>query len=405
MQPKVIQNQAEYEAALAHLESLMDAAPGSQQERELELFALLVETFEKEHFPIPLPDPIAAITFRMQQQGLTRKDMRRYLGSQSKVSEVLSGKRPLSLAMVRKLHNELGIPAEVLLQESGRSLPGAACRWQDFPFQEMFHQGYFPAFRGSLAQAKEQAEELLGGLLAPFAGQPPQLLYCKHADQPINASALLAWQARVLALVEGEQLPAFERQSLDDDLLEKLVHLSYYDSGPQLVREHLNKKGIHFIIHPHLPRTYLDGAAFLTRSSRPVIGLTLRHDRLDHFWFTLMHELAHVYLHLRDTQIAFFDETIHNGAAEQDQREREANTFARNALVPPVYWQTHCQPNLDTFSKAQIVYHAGQLEISPAILAGRLRWETRNYSKYGELVGHHQVREQFSEYQVKRDQS
>ncbi len=117
MQPKVIKTEAEYEAALAHVAELMDAPPGSPDEQELELFALLVEQFEQAHYPIAPPDPVEAILFRMEQEGLTRKDLTAYIGSPSKVSEVLSRKRPLSLSMIRALHRGLGIPADVLVQE------------------------------------------------------------------------------------------------------------------------------------------------------------------------------------------------------------------------------------------------------------------------------------------------
>lgn len=120
MRPKILRSEEEYQAALAHIETLMDAAPGSPEEDELELFALLVEQYEEEHYPIDLPDPIDAILFRMDQAGLTRKDLLPYLGSSSKVSEVLSRKRPLSLSMMRALHEGLGIPADVLLQIPGR---------------------------------------------------------------------------------------------------------------------------------------------------------------------------------------------------------------------------------------------------------------------------------------------
>jgi HTH-type transcriptional regulator/antitoxin HigA len=91
------------------------AAP---DEDELELWSLLVENYEEEHFPIDPPDPIEAIRFRMDQEGLTRADLIPYLQSKSKVSEVLSGKRPLSLSMIRALHSGLKIPAEVLVQEA-----------------------------------------------------------------------------------------------------------------------------------------------------------------------------------------------------------------------------------------------------------------------------------------------
>lgn len=117
MKPKILENEKEYEEALAYIETLMDAEPGSSEEEELKLFSFLVEKYEDEHYPIELPDPIEAIKFRMEQEGLTRKDMIQYLGSQSKVSEVLNRTRPLSKSMMRSLHNGLGIPAEVLLRE------------------------------------------------------------------------------------------------------------------------------------------------------------------------------------------------------------------------------------------------------------------------------------------------
>jgi len=117
MHPKVIKTEAEYEAALARVAELMDAPPGSPDEQELELFALLVEQYEQAHYPIAPPDPVEAILFRMEQEGLTRKDLTAYIGSPSKVSEVLNRKRPLSLSMIRALHKGLGIPADVLVQE------------------------------------------------------------------------------------------------------------------------------------------------------------------------------------------------------------------------------------------------------------------------------------------------
>lgn len=105
------------------LSELMEAEPGSPEEDKLEVFALLIEAYEQEHYPIDLPDPVEAIKFRMEQQGLSQKDMVAYLGSQIRVSEVLNRKRPLSLSMIRALHEGLGIPAEVLLQEPGQGAP------------------------------------------------------------------------------------------------------------------------------------------------------------------------------------------------------------------------------------------------------------------------------------------
>jgi HTH-type transcriptional regulator/antitoxin HigA len=118
MRLKMIKTEEEYQEALAILDKLMDAVPGSPEEEELDLLAFLIENYEKVQFPISLPDPIEAIRFQMDQQGLTRKDLEKYIGSQSKVSEVLNRKRPLSLTMIRSLHEGLGISTEVLLQKT-----------------------------------------------------------------------------------------------------------------------------------------------------------------------------------------------------------------------------------------------------------------------------------------------
>jgi HTH-type transcriptional regulator/antitoxin HigA len=117
MKLKIIKSEDEYEQALAEVEARMDAKPGSTKEEELELWSLLVERYEQEHFPIDAPDPIDAIKFRMEQEGLKQKDLEQFFPGKSRVSEVLNRKRPLSLGMIRSLHRGLGIPAEVLLRE------------------------------------------------------------------------------------------------------------------------------------------------------------------------------------------------------------------------------------------------------------------------------------------------
>ncbi len=118
MKPKIIKTEAEYTEALARVESLMDAKPGTAKEEELELWSLLVERYEQEHFPIDLPDPVEAIKFRMEQEGLQQKDLVQYLPGKNRVSEVLNHKRRLSIGMIRALHQGLRIPAEVLLREA-----------------------------------------------------------------------------------------------------------------------------------------------------------------------------------------------------------------------------------------------------------------------------------------------
>jgi HTH-type transcriptional regulator / antitoxin HigA len=121
MKARIIKTKMDYEAALARIEKLMDAAPNTPQGDELDLLSLVVHDYEEKQFPIQKPDPVAAIRFRMEQQGLARKDLVPFLGSRSRVSEVLSGRRGLSLKMIRALVAGLRIPAELLLGETGRT--------------------------------------------------------------------------------------------------------------------------------------------------------------------------------------------------------------------------------------------------------------------------------------------
>lgn len=118
MTPKVLKTAEEHKAALAHVDKLMEAEPGSPEEEELELWSVLIDKYEEEHFPIARPDPISAIQFRMEQMGLDRSDLLRFIPSKSKVSEVLSRQRPLSLPMIRALHAGLRIPADILVQNT-----------------------------------------------------------------------------------------------------------------------------------------------------------------------------------------------------------------------------------------------------------------------------------------------
>jgi antitoxin component HigA of HigAB toxin-antitoxin module len=114
---KLVKTEADYAVALARIDKLMDAKPGAPQGEELEILSLLIHEYEGRVLPIDKPDPVAAIRFRMAQQGLTNKDLVPFLGSRSRVSEVLSGRRSLSLKMIRALVRGLLIPAYVLLGE------------------------------------------------------------------------------------------------------------------------------------------------------------------------------------------------------------------------------------------------------------------------------------------------
>lgn len=115
---KPIRSPQDHEAALAEIEVLWGSKSGTPEGDRLDVLATLIDAYEAEHFPMDPPDPIEAIKFRMEQQGLTRKDLEGIIGSRARIAEVLERKRNLSIAMIRRLHAKLGIPAEILIRPS-----------------------------------------------------------------------------------------------------------------------------------------------------------------------------------------------------------------------------------------------------------------------------------------------
>lgn len=396
MKPRIIKTQADYESALSRIDALMesDPAPDTDAGAELELLVMLVEQYEEKHYPMEMPTPVEAIKFRMDQAGLKQVDLIPYIGSKSKVSEVLNGKRPLSLNMIRNLHKGLGIPAEVLLQDATETIHQPVLDVAKFPIAEMIKRNYLN-FRGSVQEAKEYGEEVLTDFLDILCVQEPQAVYCRRTDKQVSEASLVVWQARVLRLIQDETLPAFSRDAVGHEFAATLAKLSYSTEGPKTAVEFLNKKGIHVAFLAHLPKTYLDGASFLGPKGNPVIGMTLRHDRIDNFWFTLLHELGHVHLHLHNQKEVFFDDTDELRHAV-DTKEKEANAFAANALIPEKSWKAN-RPNLITRpADAKVRAYAESLNIHSAIVAGRIRWERDNYKLLPQLTNGGKLKKLFA---------
>lgn len=118
---KPIRSEADYDAALEEVERLWGARSGTPEGDRLDVLATLVDAWELKNHPMDAPDPIEAITFRMEQQGLTRKDLEDIIGTRTRIAEVLNRKRSLSIAMIRRLHQRLGIPAEILIRPSRKT--------------------------------------------------------------------------------------------------------------------------------------------------------------------------------------------------------------------------------------------------------------------------------------------
>ena len=396
---KVIKTEIEYNAALDELDKLMDLDPdlGTPVSDTLDLLTLLIGDYESKEYQIDLPDPIDAIEFRMEQQGLTNRDLIPFLGSRSKVSEILGRKRPLTLSMIRALHQGFEIPAKVLLQEQN-ILEGEPIAWNRFPIKEMVKRGWIQA---NIQDVNSQAETLVKQFFAPLKRPVVQaILYRKthhvRSVRKVDEYALIAWSARVMLKAIEEPIESvYTPGTVTLEFMRELTKLSKFEDGPLKAREVLRNNGINLIIEPHMQRTHLDGAAIMEYREKPIIGLTLRYDRIDNFWFCLMHELAHVSLHLDNDHTVFFDDLDLEG--QPDLKEQDADELAGEALIPNKEWNKSAASRLRSPVAAQSL--AKKLEIHPAIVAGRMRHEFKAFRLLNNLVGHRQVRILFPEIQ------
>ncbi|MBA7687521.1 hypothetical protein ES703_95984 [subsurface metagenome] len=265
----------------------------------------------------------------------------------------------------------------------------------NFPVKEMYRRCWFKDFTGSLDAALANSDELVSHFLrrAMPLWQPALFRGRANFEFRMNRYALLAWQCRVLMLVERQLLEmkrTYAQSTITGDWLKNLAKESRSKDGPRRAMEYLARSGIPLVVEPYLYQTYLDGAALLLPDGRPVIGLTLRYDRLDNFWFVLFHELAHVVKHLRKGRLeAIFDDLD----SDRDDLESEADKFAGATLIPDDTWETALARYLRTEKSIRSL--STQLEISPAIIAGRIRREANNYVILGNLVGQGGVRKHF----------
>lgn len=396
MEPKIIKNEAEHKAFLAEVEELAaeDPRPGTPEGNRLELLAKLVEDYEKERFRFERPDPISAIRFRMEEKGLRQKELADVLGGKNRASEILSGKRPLTLPMIRALAETLHIPADLLIGDAKvPELDQEEFVEEDISLPHLVKSGWLPA--GEATRLSTSA--ILKRYLKPVHGPLYLRRTITHGATPdTNKTNLQLWVSRVreLAAESRRQRGPWRPETFDEDFLSYVARLSWVDQGPRLVQEFLAEKGIALVMLPALPKTRLDGAAMRDTAGAPIIGLTGRFDRLDNFWFTLMHELVHAWKHLPEWDVAITDENVEE-AREDDAKEAEANRIARDVFIPRMHWKRS-----DAFlrpSPESIRALASKLHISPAIVAGRLRRERTGFGSFGKLIGYRQVRRNFPE--------
>jgi HTH-type transcriptional regulator/antitoxin HigA len=316
--------------------------------------------------------------------GLNQKQLAEKIGTTQSVISRLEdadyGRH--SLRMLQRIADALGQKLEVRfvgdeIETTSSVAPSADVDWlvDNCPAREMAKRDWIPQWN--------TAQEMRRNLFA-FFGPAPRLagavrLRGTRAKDADNA-ALTAWLTKLETAADDVDVPKLSPRRLREALPE-LPRLSVCQDGPVRAVEWLERRGVPCVFVRHLPKTYVDGAAFVRDDGRPSIGLSLRHDRLDNFWFTLLHELAHVLLHRGDVAIQpIVDQEIERQS--DDACEDEANAFAQGSWVQDSAWRdfrrtTHDRPRL-----ADISAFASDLGVSAALVAGRLRFELHRWTHY-----------------------
>jgi HTH-type transcriptional regulator / antitoxin HigA len=377
-----IRNEQDYENALKRMSELLGKTDRTSND-ETDVLQALTEKWERENYDLAPPSPLEAIRFRMKQQGLKPRDLEPMIGPRSRVSEILKGRRSLTLDMIRALHRDLGIPL--------KSLIGASEELDWEPKLSKAAQEGLAAFG-----IMKEREGYAAFRARAFEGNPTLAFLRKtrtlRTNAKTDAAALEAWCAAVLLKAKKVKLPK-KRVLPYGEFGRTLARLSTAPNGPSLVAGALAGVGVIFVTLKHLPGTFLDGAAMRRTDGAPIIALTIRHDRIDNFWFTLLHEYCHVCCHLNnDTKVILDDLEVRSSTESDDDIENQADMFAQNALLPPSVSVRLRSPDLTPDEVEGIAAEAG---VHPAIVAGRWQREHADYRRFSKILGRGEVSAQF----------
>jgi HTH-type transcriptional regulator / antitoxin HigA len=337
--------------------------------------------------------PLALIKARIAN-GLTQSELAEKIGVkmqqiqryESEMYDTASVKTLLKIA--EHLNIKLTGEAQIKTVEAPENLDVS-----NYPFKQMFQRKWFGNFSGSYNDAVIDSKNLIEKFFETAGFNNIQYGLTKksiRAGSTLNVFALNAWYAHVLTKAKEQTVSRkYDKNTINESWLRNLAELSMQSNSPSRAADYLRNSGIRFIVEPQLEGTFLDGAALLWENNEPIVAMTLRHDRLDNFWFVLFHEIAHILLHLSDALTVIFDDLD----VKIDGIEQEADAFALNALIPDIVWRK----SLVRFSPSPetIVNQAKALKVHPALVAGRIRKETGKYYLFSDLIGQGEVRSNF----------
>jgi len=330
---------------------------------------------------------------QMELREWTQDDLSAVTGMSVKhLNQILQDKLPVSIDLARifaevfntspaywanlNIAYRLWLAREKTEQEAEADIK--ALIYERMPISDMLAKGWIAPFK-TAAQLRQQVLHFWNWPILDFSILDQQYLPCltrkSEAYNQFNASYAITWYRKAQLVAETFAPKPYEREKLET-LFDQLHNYTIQENGINRFIEALAGVGVIFFVLPHLKKTYLDGAAFFS-AANPVVVYTGRHKRIDHFWFTVAHELAHILLHL-DEKTPFFLDNLKNG--QVDDLEKEANAKASEKLKHPEIY-AYLQPYSNYLSTSKVEECAAVYQVHPAIIIGKLAHEkTISYS-------------------------
>lgn len=332
--------------------------------------------------------PGRILSRELEARGWTQKDLANIMGRPPQtINEIIRGTKRVTPETALELAAAFGTSAEFWTNlESNYRLHVARKKRDEqeivrksrlyslTPIAELIKRGWIQATE-SIDELEKEVCDFLG--VSSVDELPKLLVNFRHTqEREPEVTAQIAWTKRVEHLARKQAVAKFDRSKLSKAIPEILTHALRVEDVAQ-IPSLLLSLGVHFVIVPHLSKTYLDGAAFYL-DANPVVALTLRHDRSDAFWFTLKHELGHIIAGHRGMYLDNFDD------CSVDDEENEANQLARDWLLDPEAFDAFVADTKPYFAKAAIEEFAKSQNRHPGIVVGRLQ--------HKELVGYQHLR-------------
>jgi HTH-type transcriptional regulator / antitoxin HigA len=326
---------------------------------------------------------------QMEYRSWTQEDLSDVMGITIKhLNKILQDKQPITLDKARILSEifettpqywlnldanyRLWIEGGIAENESEADIKGLI--YERMPVKDMLKKGWLMPFKNA-SELKKQVLDFWGWEKLDFSVIDNYYLPCytrkSTAYNQFNASYAITWYHK--ALTEAAKIKIGIYDPLHLEQLYKQMHtFTYLENGIDLFIRELSKAGVVFFVLPHLQKTYLDGAAFFS-GQNPVVVYTGRYKRIDNFWFTVAHEIAHVLLHLSD-EIPFVLDNLRDG--ELDALEHEANEMAADRLKHAEIL-AFLQPNLKYLTNGRVEECAATYQIHPSIIIGKLAHDNK----------------------------